>query len=272
MFSYNHLKWIYVVVVGIFTVVYTYLFLIDAVPLLAYLLMLDLSLWCATSVYVTVVQNKENALLALMGECKIAEFIEKYSREHANDTKKGLSTSSAILLATAHMHLGDFETALKMFQMAEPQNPKKVRKRLLAGAAAQCAVYHNNLSSAYLRRHDIENAKLHMEKAQEYLKQLRGMKDKKGKNHAAIETLTRSLTNRELELELELGSELDYTEKINQLKHYLDGAENILNGVYFHYLLYVLYDKTGNADEVCKCREYVRENGGDTCYVQWVEL
>ena len=272
MFSYNTLNRIYYVVGCLFIGICVYLLLVDAVPFLACLLMLDLSLWCVGSVCRTTMQKRENTLISLMHECKIAEFIEKYSHEHAYDTKRGFSTSAAILLATAHIHLDDIETSLKMFQSIELQNPQKVRKKLLAGVATQCAVYHNNLSTVYLRRHDIENAKLHMEKAQEYLKQLQGINDKKGKNSAAIEILTRSLINRELELALELGSELDYAEKIDQLKYYLDEAENVLNRVYYHYLLYVLYGKTGNADETRKCREYVRENGGDTCYVQWVEI
>ena len=271
MFSFNIMKWIYLSVTVLFTVTYSYLFWIGEVPVLAYFLMADLSVWCAGSVYLAVVQNKENALIGLMGECKIAEFIEKYSHEHAKDTRKGFSTPATILLATAYMHLGDIETSLQMFQLAELQNPQKVKRKQLAEVTTQCAIYHNNLSTAYLRNHDIENAKLHMEKAQEYLKQLQGLEDKKGENTTTIEILNRSLSNRELELGLELGSKLDYAEKINQLNQYVARADNLLNRVYLHYLLYVLYKKTGNVEEAHRCREFVRENGGDTCYVQWVE-
>ena len=272
MFSFNTLKWIYLAVVASFTVIYTYLVLVDTVPALAYILMVDLSLWCAGTVYLTAVRNKESKLINLMDKCKIAEFIEKYSHEHAKDSKKGLSTPSTILLATAHMYLGDIETSLNLFQTVEPQNLQKVRKKQLAAVVAQNGIYHNNLSTAYIRHHDIENAKLHMEKAQEYLKQLQGMKDKKGQNKESIKALTRSLTNRELELELELGSEMAFTERIDQLKDYLDDTEPVLKKVYYHYLLSVLYTKTGNTGEADRCREYVRENGGDTCYVQWVEI
>lgn len=271
MFSYKKIKWIYYIIEWLITLINTELFFAGAVPLLAYILMVDLSLWFITTVYFIVVQKKEASMLGLMDECKMAEFIEIYSREHSKDTRKGFSASTVILLATAYMHLGDIETSMEMFQSTEPKNPQKARKRAVANAVVECGVYHNNISCAYLRCHDTENAKIHMEKAQDYLKQLQGIKDKKGKYNAAIGNLTRSLAIRELELGLELEAEPDYAEKINQLKNQIDGVVTNLNRVYYNCLLYVMYRKNGNLAEAEKCREYVRENGGDTCYVQWVE-
>lgn len=271
MFTWSIRYRIYTAVLVLFIVIYSYLLYIGMMSGLIYFLLMGVSVWCATLVYLVTYQKKEIALLRLMNECKIAEFIEKYHHEHAKDSKKGYTAGATIHMATAYMHLGDLETSLELFQRVELQDPKKVKRKMLPGVIINNALYHNNLSTAYLRQHDIENAKLHIKKAKAYFKQLQWLKDKKGRNKDNIEAFTRSLANRDLELGLEFGLEVDYAENIERLKQYVDETKTLLNRVYFYYLLFVLYEKTGDAEEADKCREYVRENGGDTCYVQWVE-
>ena len=122
MISCKNIKRIYIAVVVLMIIVFYYLFIIRVLPLLAYLLIIDFSGWCVYSIYFFALRKRESSLMSLMNDCRIAEFIEKYSNEHAKDTRKGFYSGSAIILATAYMYLGELETSIEMFTAIELQN------------------------------------------------------------------------------------------------------------------------------------------------------
>lgn len=271
MVSCKILKRIYLVIIALIIVVCSYLYVIKVVPVLAYFLILDWLVWCVSVCYLFLVNKRESSIICLMNECRMKDFIEKYSHEHSRDTKKGFHPEVANILAIAYMHLGELDTSVEMFRSAEMNLLQNARNKAYVNATIDCAVCNNNLACVYLRCHETERAKLHMEKARDYLKQLHNTKKLKEQHKKDIAILNQNLEIRELELELELDTDPDYEEEIKKIKNWIDAAENTLKKVYYNYLLYVIYRKNGNEDEAEMYSDYVKKNGGDTCYVQWVE-
>lgn len=244
------------------------------VPLLAVVLMLDLFFGCLASWITKQCQKREMAMLGLMQECRLSEFIDQYGKAHAKDTKNGFSAASALNLATAYMHMGEMETAMKLFQQAEPKKPQQFSKRkrtAVSNAIVECAVYHNNLAAAYLHCHDTEHAEIHMEETWEYLEQLKRHAGKHPELEDSIDIIFRGLLTRKLERALELHEELDCEEEIKKLQAWFERSDQLLIKVYNRYLLSILYEKCGNREEAGHCKAFVGQYGGDSCYVKWVE-
>ena len=213
-------------------------------------------------------------MLDLLNEYQISAFIEKYSKAHAKDTKTGPSPLAALNLATAYMHMGDLDTAMRFFQRAEPIDPRQFPKRkqkMVKHSLVTCAVYHNNITCAYIRCHDTKQAKRHMEAAWEYLTQLKEMAKIYPDLEQTIVVLLRDLSIRRLEMSLETGEELDDEIELKQLQTWFDSARQRSVKVYNRYLANILYEKCGKKEEAEKCRAFVKQYGGDSCYVKWVE-
>lgn len=269
MVSCKIIKRIYLSIAALIIAMLLYLYFSDAVPLLAYFLMLDFSVWCVGVLFDSAYQKREMSLMKLMEECKIEEFIEKYSHEHEKDTREGFNPNSSINLAAAYMHSGVLDSSLEMLKEIKLPKLRKKRRNFL-GTLTLYFIYHNNISCTYLRLHNANEAKLHMEKARDYLRQLKDMEIKRRQKNPDIDFFNRSLDVREIEFNLENGIEIDYEGEIDKIKNWIDIEENKLKKVSLNYLLYVIYIKNGNLDEAGKCSEFIKKNGGDTCYVKFV--
>lgn len=242
------------------------------IPWLAAILMLDLIFWAVRTYFNNAASKRNLAVIRLMNrQCALAEFIEQY-QDIYNHTKKGEPAAMAALnLATAYMHLGDTQRATELFAQAKPQQPRCAiwkKKKTDNAILVHYAIYHNNLAHNYLMSHDITQAEVHTSQAAQYLEQLKAVKKKDSSLEHDINTLTRSLFYRRLEISLERGENPNEPQTSKQLQEMFENEPRMLMKVYNRYLACKVYEIQENREEAEKCREFVQKYGGDTCYVK----
>lgn len=242
------------------------------IPWLAAILMLDLIFWALGTYYKNAVSKRNRAIFRLMNrQCALAEFIEKYEDVYRHTKKAEPAAMAALNLATAYMHLGDTQRAMELFAQAKPQPARCAiwkKKKTDNAILVHSAVYHNNLAHNYLMSHDITQAEVHTSQTARYLEQLHAVKKKDASLEHDINTLTRSLFYRRLEISLERGENSQEPQTAKQLQEMFENEPRMLIKVYNRYLACKVYEIQENKEAAEKCREFIREYGGDSCYVK----
>lgn len=242
------------------------------IPWLAAILMLDFIFWALRTYFDNATEKRNRTILRLMNRhCALAEFIEKYEEVYRHTKKAEPAAMAALNLATAYMHLGDTQHAMELFAQAKPQLgrcPLWKKQKTSNAILVHNAIYHNNLAHNCLMSHDITQAEINTSQAARYLEQLRAVKKKDSSLEHNINMLTRSLFYRKLEISLECGENPEEPQTSRQLQEIFENEPRMLMKVYNRYLACKVYEAQGDKEAAEKCREFIREYGGDTCYVK----
>ena len=196
--------------------------------------------------------KRVNRLVAVMNqECQVQEFLRQMICLQENAKGKVMKLYFAVNLAAGYLNLGDVDTA---FYYLQNINTDRLNFR---GKDRLLITYYYNFSVACMMKEDWEGANAMLSRMRSLLDSVK----LKPVEKEAYEGFYRIKCIRMQALQ---GN---YDGAENACMEALEQSESLLRQVSLIYFLRDIFLHEGRWQEAEKCRELIRENGGDTYYV-----
>ena len=194
-----------------------------------------------------------NKLIAIMNqECHAQEFLRQLVCLQENAKGEIMELFFATNLAAAYLNLGDADTALFHLQNINVDTTKRSR-----GKDKMFIVFYNNYAMAYMQKQD-------WEAAMDMLSKMKNLIDTVKAPLAVKQTYENYYRLKCIRIQAVQGNYEGAEEAfMNALEH----TGSLLDQISLIYFLRDVFLYEGRWQEAEKCREFIRENGGDTYYV-----